>query len=111
MHRHMGGFSDAFDRFDSGRGGTLNYTDFQRLLNKLHSVSDNPLPTHQVMKDLFELIDVRKDGSIDKHEWNQTFASVQGGDARNTLKELPTDLAAFENSKTCQNISAAVSRN
>jgi len=28
------------------------------------------------MKDLFEIIDIRKDGKIDKHEWNQTFAAV-----------------------------------
>lgn len=28
------------------------------------------------MKDLFDLIDIRKDGYIDLHEWQQTFGAV-----------------------------------
>ncbi len=111
MHRHMVSYTDAFDRFDSSRSGQLTYTDFQILMNKLHEVAGNPKPTYQVMKDLFELIDVRKDGHIDKHEWNQTFAHIQTGDRANTLKELPKDLAAFENSRTYNNVSAAVAKN
>lgn len=67
---------DAFDNFDTSRSGNLTYTDFSSLIIKLYKSDNNPVPTYQVLKDLFDSIDIRKDGVIDKHEWNQTFASV-----------------------------------
>lgn len=77
MSRHMSSAVDAFDKFDSDRNGFLTYTDFSNLIVKLHEVAGRDTPTYQVMKDLFDIIDVRKDGKLDKHEWNQTFVEVR----------------------------------
>ena len=76
MHKYMSSPIDAFDNFDTSRAGQLTYTDFSNLIIKLYKADNNAVPTYQVLKDLFDIIDIRKDGKIDKHEWNQTFANV-----------------------------------
>ena len=40
---------------------------------KLCQLSGKKLYPHPILKDLFDFIDLRKDGYIDIHEWMQTF--------------------------------------
>ena len=35
------------------------------------------IPTFMIIKDLFEIVDIRKDGIIDLSEWQQTFKAIQ----------------------------------
>jgi len=43
------------------------------LLHKLYSLADREAPPYPVIKDLFDQIDIRKDGIIDFNEWSKTF--------------------------------------
>jgi len=47
------------------------------LYNHLNELSSQKLPKQDylVLKDLFDNIDIGKDGLIDKREWNTTFQS------------------------------------
>ena len=76
MCRYMSSPLDAFNNYDSSRDGTLTYSEFSHLVVQLYKAASKEVPTYQVMKDLYDCIDVRKDGLLDKHEWNQTFVMV-----------------------------------
>jgi hypothetical protein len=55
------------------------------------------VPPYPVIKDLFDAIDIRKDGIIDTSEWQQTFGHVHEGNNKLTIKPSPT--ALWENSR------------
>jgi len=55
-----------------------------------------------VVKDLFDLIDVRRDGEIDTTEWQQTFGRVTEGGNQLTIK--PSPLSLWETSKEFANL-------
>ena len=38
-------------------------------MTKAHELAGEKAPTYPVIKDLFDTIDVRKDGMLDLHEW------------------------------------------
>lgn len=40
---------------------------------KLYSSAKEAIPTYPVIKDLFDMIDIRKDGVIDYNEWTQSL--------------------------------------
>ena len=67
---------NLFIQFDSSRAGKLTYTDFTKLVNTAYQAADQELLSYPVVKDLFDVIDVRKDGIIDLHEWLSTFKIV-----------------------------------
>lgn len=54
-----------------------------------------------MIKDLFDHVDIRKDGLIDLNEWQQTFGAVVGGSKSLSIKQnenLP-GLTRWENSE------------
>lgn len=55
------------------------------------------VPAYPVVKDLFDQIDVRKDGKIDNKEWISTFGAVTDGNAQLSMKA--TEATAWENSR------------
>lgn len=57
----------------------MTFAQFNRLVTKSYEVAHLRPPTYPVVKDLFELIDARKDGVIDVKEWNQTFGKAGEG--------------------------------
>ena len=57
----------------------MTYQEFSKLVMKLHQLGEEkPLP-YPIIKDLFDTIDIRKDGIIDLNEWHQTFGNVTEG--------------------------------
>lgn len=108
---HMGSPTDAFNNFDSARTGSLSYDDFNKLIEKIYELHGEAGPNYQVMKDLFDIIDVRKDGVIDQHEWKKVFERVATGGQRTTIRTLPPQLAEWENSRGFDNISQAIGKN
>lgn len=46
-------------------------------------------PAYPVVKDIFEIIDIRKDGLIDVKEWQQTFGMITEGEKNLTVKATP----------------------
>ena len=49
--------------------GKLTYQEFSKLVVKAHEVAGDKPPAYPVIKDLFDTIDIRKDGIIDVSEW------------------------------------------
>ena len=86
MTLHMKSPQDAFDLFDKSKDGKLNFTNFNDLIKELSRLSKTNVPPFSIIKDMFDEIDIKKDGEIDRHEWNQTFIAVQEGDKKYSLK-------------------------
>lgn len=67
------------------------------------------MPPYPVIKDLFDAIDIRKDGIIDTSEWQQTFGYVNEGNSKLTIK--PSSTALWENSREYQRMGAVIAKN
>ena len=71
------------------KAGTLNFSDFNRLVTKCYEIGNLNPTAYPVIKDLFDSIDIRKDGEIDFKEWSQTFGLVTEGNNSLTIKPTP----------------------
>jgi Ca2+-binding EF-hand superfamily protein len=111
MTLHMKSPQDAFDLFDKSKAGKLSFNNFNDLIIELSKLSKNEVPPFSIIKDLFDEIDIRKDGELDTHEWNQTFIAVQGGDKTYSLKKLAPSVAEFEVSRDAKIIREAIRKN
>lgn len=60
-------------------------------------MAGDTLPSYPVIKDLFDTIDIRKDGIIDMNEWQQTFGNIVEGSNKLSIKATP--LTLWENSR------------
>lgn len=89
---------DAFEQFDSQRSGLLNFPSFTTLVKRICELAKEPIPPFNVLKDLFDIIDIRKDGVLDKREWLNTFRVNQ---TQNN----------WEDSKLYEKVSDAIARN
>lgn len=97
MNLHMTSANDAFRYFDAEKDGRITFADFSKLVNKAHELAGEKAPTYPVIKDLFDTIDVRKDGMLDLQEWQQTFGRVEQGNSKISFKT--TELSMWENSR------------
>ncbi|CDW87512.1 ef hand family protein [Stylonychia lemnae] len=77
MYEQMTSPEDAFRFFDKEGKGRLTYNDFQSLISNLYQLQSDEPPTYPIIKDMFDQIDIRKDGIIDINEWTKTFLSQQ----------------------------------
>ena len=75
MHGYMLSPKDAFQQFDPDKTGYLNFPSFSKLIQKLCVLAKDPVPSFAVLKDIFNLIDHRKDDIIDMAEWMSVFSS------------------------------------
>jgi Ca2+-binding EF-hand superfamily protein len=87
---------DAFRQFNPERNGLLTHSAFTALVTQLYSLSKEACPSFNVVKDLFDLIDVRSDGVIDVTEWVNAF--------RGSAK------VAWEDSKEFEAVSSMISK-
>lgn len=69
MILHMTSPNDAFRFFDTSKLGKLSYSEFSTLIVKLYGLANEKVLAYPVIKDLFDTIDIRKDGIIDMSEW------------------------------------------
>ena len=111
MTLHMKTPQDAFELFDKSKTGKLTFANFNDLIRELSALSKQEIPPFSIIKDLFDEIDIRKDGEIDFKEWNQTFIGVQNGDKKFSLRKMPIHLAEFEVSRDAKIITEAIVRN
>lgn len=109
MMLHMTSANDAFRFFDTDKNNCLSFTDFSRLVTKAHELAGEKPPTFLVVKDLFDTVDIRKDGEIDLHEWQQTFGHVAQGNNKLSIK--PTPLSMWENTRDFDKIGSLIAKN
>ena len=77
MNHFMLSARDAFAQFDSERSGKLNFNHFTAFVQRVHELAREPAPAFPVIKDLFDIIDIRKDGVLDMREWLNTFKEAE----------------------------------
>lgn len=99
----------CFAQFDVEKDGRITFADFCKLVTRAHELAGEKPPTYPIIKDLFDTIDVRKDGMLDLHEWQQTFSRVEQGNSRISFKT--TELSTWENSREFSQIGALMAKN
>lgn len=109
MNLHMTSANDAFRFFDVEKDGRITFADFCKLVTRAHELAGEKPPTYPIIKDLFDTIDVRKDGMLDLHEWQQTFSHVEQSNSRISFKT--TELSTWENSREFSQIGALMAKN
>lgn len=106
---HMTSPNDAFKFFDESKLGKLTYQEFSKMVIKLNELAGDKVPAYPVIKDLFDTIDIRKDGIIDINEWQSTFGNVIEGSKKLTIKATP--LTMWENSREFSQIGTMIAKN
>ena len=96
MSHFMLSAKDAFLQFDPDRSGFLDFQKFSSLVHRLSSLAGEQVPAFTVLKDLYDIIDIRKDGLLDLREWLNTFRGEQ---------------RLFEDSKEFDQLSTLIARN
>jgi len=109
MTMHMTSANDAFRFFDIEKTGRITLAEFIKLVNKVHELAGEKAPTYPIIKDLFDAIDIRKDGVIDLHEWQQSFGRVGQGPAKASTTATP--LTMWENTKDFERIGSLMAKN
>lgn len=79
------------------------------MIIKLYELAGEKALAYPVIKDLFDTVDIRKDGIIDINEWQQTFGNVTEGSNKLSIK--PTPLTQWENSREFLLIGQLIARN
>jgi len=54
----------------------MTYEEFNDFIMFIYNLSGEEQPAFSIIRDLFDFIDVKKDGVIDKDEWCQTFSHL-----------------------------------
>jgi len=82
---------NAFRQFNEQNSGRMSFEEFEKLTKSLYLRNEEEPQAFDILKDLFDFIDLRKDGVLDIHEWMQTFRGLEkekilGKDIRNEQK-------------------------
>lgn len=78
MFEYMLSPGDAFQQADESRTNRISFPQFTSLVRRLCELAKDEEPAFPVLKDLFELIDTRKDGVLDQKEWSNAFKPAGG---------------------------------
>jgi len=65
----------------------MTFDQFNKFIIRLSQLARDPVPGFSIIKDIFDFIDIRRDGIIDMNEWMQTFKGVERYEVRN--QKLP----------------------
>jgi Ca2+-binding EF-hand superfamily protein len=99
MFSYMLSPRDAFRQFDSARSGRLEFAAFNTLVRKLYELSGEAAPAFSVIKDLFDVVDSRKDGYLDIKEWLSVF------------KQQGTEGQSWEDTRAFQDVARTIGKN
>ena len=108
MTTYLTSHGDAYRKFDSSRVQKMCFMDFNTLVTEMFQAASQQVPAFYVIKDLFDAVDIKKDGFIDLKEWNQTFNNLSGGGTQTS--QLPTNLSHWENSEEHNKIGAILAK-
>jgi len=77
----------------------------------LYSICEREPPAYSVIKDLFDQIDIRKDGIIDFTEWSKTFLSAPDPSYRQIYQNGSYDMSSWVHTKEYNYLIICLSRN
>lgn len=77
IYAYMLSPKDAFLNFNEDRTGRLSYDQFNKLVNRLCLLAKEEVPPFAIIKDMFDFIDIRRDGIIDMTEWMQSLRLIE----------------------------------
>ena len=87
----------------------MTYLDFDRLVRELSRLSNKPVPCYNVIRDMFDAIDIHHDAVIDEKEWKNAFGGIFFGDKKMTV--TATSLTFWETSAEAIKIGTMIARN
>eukprot|EP00825_Cyclidium_porcatum_P044688 TRINITY_DN6617_c0_g1_i1.p1 TRINITY_DN6617_c0_g1~~TRINITY_DN6617_c0_g1_i1.p1 ORF type:complete len:457 (-),score=69.21 TRINITY_DN6617_c0_g1_i1:1088-2458(-) len=74
LYAYMISPKDAFRMYDEQKKGMLSLNQFTQLMNKISQLEGSEFLSFAVIKDVFDFIDIKKDGYLDQDEWVESFA-------------------------------------
>ena len=125
MYLYMTSTQDASRIFSKKKKGYLTFKEFEKLVHQLCEYSNEKMskPEYMVLKDMFDAIDIGKDGLIDNREWITTFQHLGLPEAgtrnqpepqtfgeKNALKFIAGS-SNWDNGKEHQMIGACIAKN
>ena len=68
----------CFENNDIYHKGTIDFDRYKNIIYDMYKRDEKELPNFTLVKNSFDAIDLRKDGIIDRNEWNRAFACYNG---------------------------------
>ena len=68
----------CFENNDIYHKGKIDFDRYKNIIYDMYKREEKDLPNFTLIKNSFDAIDLRKDGIIDRNEWNRAFASYNG---------------------------------
>ncbi|EAR88078.2 EF-hand protein (macronuclear) [Tetrahymena thermophila SB210] len=78
LYEYMITPKDAFRQADSSKKGYMNFQDFSKFMEQIQNLSKSEEHLgFQILRDMFDFIDVKGDGIIDLQEWLSAFMKYE----------------------------------
>ena len=97
--------------FEMNSGVKMDFDTFKKIIYDIYSREQRPVPNYNIMKYVYDYIDVRKDGVIDLNEWNKIFAQSEGSLDIPANKDQLKILRIWETSNDIINVYRLISKN
>ena len=101
----------AFELNDPKVIGKIDFDKFKKIIFDMYQREGRQLPNYNLMKYIYDYIDIRKDGVIDLNEWNKVFAQSEGTLDLKANKNQMKILRNWETSKEISDIYKLIARN
>ena len=101
----------AFELNDPKMIGKIDFDTFKKIIYDMYKREGRQLPNYNLMKYIYDFIDVRKDGVIDLNEWNKVFAQSEGTLDLKANKNQMKILRNWETSKEISDIYKLIAKN
>eukprot|EP00475_Leptophrys_vorax_P027764 TRINITY_DN3963_c0_g2_i1.p1 TRINITY_DN3963_c0_g2~~TRINITY_DN3963_c0_g2_i1.p1 ORF type:complete len:811 (+),score=196.61 TRINITY_DN3963_c0_g2_i1:314-2434(+) len=88
IHKNRNDLKDTFRWMDSDQSGEISFEEFRSGLVSLHLISGEDIETASIVRQLFERIDVNKDGTIVYEEFFEAFQTTSNVSSAMAADEL-----------------------
>ena len=68
----------CFQNNDKTHSGKIDFDVFKKIIFEMYEKNEAKPPNFNLIKNVYDIIDLRKDGIVDINEWTKTFASYNG---------------------------------
>jgi Ca2+-binding EF-hand superfamily protein len=97
--------------FEMNSINKMDFDTFKKIIYDLYLREKRPVPNYNIMKYVYDYIDIRKDGIIDLNEWNKIFAQSEGSLDINANKDKLNILRMWETSNEIIYVYKLISKN